>query len=329
MLVGGRETHAFEEAFSERLKAPSVAVSSGTAALHLTLLALGVGVKDEVILPGYSCAAPLNAVRYVGARPTFADIDPSTSLCRADDIKSVITPKTKAIIAVHLFGSLLPMDEISNLGPMVIEDCAQAIGGMHKGCPVGAWGDVSITSFYATKVITTGKGGMVSSKDRNIVNQVKELIDYDERDDKGIHFNYSMSSVEASMGIVQLSRLDELLSRRKEIAGYYREEFERKGILMPPSSPGGENIYYRFIIKAKGLVDETIGRLMDMGITARRPVYRPLSYYTNDKTLPGVQEAYDENISIPIYPALSDGEVERVARAVIKVIEVIETMGGR
>ncbi len=317
ILAGGKTVSEFEDAFSKRIEAVgSVAVSSGTAALHLSLLALGVGPTDEVVLPAYVCTAPLNAIRYVGARPVLADVEPQAGISGTEEIGRAISPRTRAVICVHLFGRATPIDDISSLGVDVIEDSAQAVGGLYRGRPIGGVGAVSAFSFYATKVMTTGHGGMVSSKDKGLLDEVRDLIHYDKRENGRLRYNYSMTSFQAALGLSQLGRLDEFLSRRKKIANFYREEFQRAGIVMPPLSPSGEDIHYRFIIKAPGRVDDVIGRLSDLGINAMRPVFKPIYFYTGDEELKGAKKAYEEDVSIPIYPALTDSEVERVSNAV-------------
>jgi perosamine synthetase len=322
ILVGGERIETFEDAFSRRMGTlGSRAVSSGTAALHLALLALAVGPGDEVVIPGYVCSAPLHAVRYTGAEPVLADVHPETGISGSEEIDRVITKKTRAVIAVHLFGRAAPMDEITSLGIPVIEDAAQAVGGVYGSRPLGSWGDASVFSFYATKVITTGHGGMVSSGSRDILSVVEDLREYDKREDDRLRYNYSMTEVAAAIGGVQLERLDEFLMRRRKIASFFREEFEKVGAMLPPTAPAGEDIHYRFIIKAPKKAAETIDRLTGLGISARRPVFSPLYSYTGSQVLPGVKRAFDEDVSIPIYPALTDTEVEKISEAVRKVLE--------
>ena len=317
MLVDGRAVSDFEEAFSNRIEtSDSVAVSSGTAALHLSLIALGLGPRDEVVIPAYVCTAPLNAVRYVGARPVLSDVEPQAGISGAEEINRAITPRTRAVICVHLFGRSAPIDDISSLGVDVIEDSVQAVGGLYKGCPIGSFGTVSVFSFYATKVMTTGHGGMVSSKDEDLMDKVRDLIHYDQREDKKLRYNYQMTSFQAALGLSQLGWLDEFLSRRKKIAQYYHEEFQRAGIDMPAPAPMEEDIHYRFIIKAPGRVKDVIDRLSDLGVRAMRPVFLPLYFYTGDEELVGTKKAYEEDVSIPIYPALTDSDVERISDAV-------------
>jgi len=321
-LVGGPAVSSFEAAVARRAGvAYGCAVSSGTAALHAALTALGVGPDHEVILPAYVCAAPLYAVRHVGARPVLADVDPETGCCSARHVSQKLTKRTGAVIAVHLFGRAAPVDEIVSFGVPVIEDCAQSLGASLRGRPLGSWGALSVFSFYATKVITTGFGGMVCSDDGRLVERVRDLIHYDERTDDTTPYAYGMTSFQAALGLSQLSRIDDFIQRRREIHDRYRQTFSEGGIELPQPAVPGEDIHFRFVVRAPNGPDRIIHRLQDRGIIARRPVFRPLYVYTGDGALPGTERAYDRDVSIPLYPALTDGEVRRVTDAVVAAFQ--------
>jgi dTDP-4-amino-4,6-dideoxygalactose transaminase len=317
-LVGGAPLGDFETAVARRAGVThGCAVSSGTAALHLALAALGVGPDHEVILPAYLCAAPLYAVRYVGARPVLADVDPETGLCSGHHIRAALTKRTGAIVAVHPFGRAAPMDEIASVGVPVIEDCAQSLGGGFKGRPIGSWGTISVFSFYATKVITTGLGGMVCSDDAELVGRVRDLIRYDERTDNTTAYAYGMTSFQAALGLSQLARIDDFIRRRRQIHDFYRRSFSGTDIQLPPQAKPEEDIHFRFIVRAPDRMDRVIYRLHDLGVVARRPVFQPLYTYTGGEALPGTQQAHARDLSIPLYPALTDEEIRRVSEAVI------------
>lgn len=332
MLTVGEERARFEREFEASVGlAPmgAVAVDSGTAALHLALMVLDVGPKDMVLLPAYMCAAPLNAVRYTRAVPLLVDVDPEPGMAGGTEFAAALNSikgkgGKRVIIAVHPFGRSAPMDEIGSLGCPVIEDCAQAVGGSLKGKPLGSFGDISVFSFYATKVMTTGRGGMACSKSVEEANLFRDLIKYDEREDERLTFNYGMTEFQAALGRSQLKRLDAFVSRRREIAAFYRSEFAKASIPVQRPSPMNEDIHYRFIVKAGGAVERVIEELESVGISARRPVFRPLYFYTGGEELPGTKNAFEEDVSIPIYPALTDGEVERIAAAAVKVISKIK-----
>jgi len=321
ILVDGPYVEKFSSELAGRLSTPdAVAVSSGTAALHLALRVLEISSDDEVIIPAYVCTAPLLAVRYAGATPVLCDVDPDSGLMTADHLRTVVTKRTRAVIAVHLFGRAAPIDDIMSLaadhGLFVIEDCAQAVGGDYRKRPIGSFGDVSIFSFYATKVITTGQGGMLSSPKREITEAARDLIHYDQRDDGALRYNYRMSEMQAALGLSQLSRLDRFLDRRRVIADRYRDACVKSGIEPPPERPTGEDIHYRFVIKTGGVDPNVVcNRFNDFGIHARRPVYTPLYHYTTGEPLPGASCAFEQDISIPIYPSLSDDSIMRITDA--------------
>jgi dTDP-4-amino-4,6-dideoxygalactose transaminase len=281
---------------------------------------LGVAPGDEVILPAYVCTSPLMAVRYTGATPVLCDVDPHSGLMTAEHVRSVLTKKTRAVIVVHLLGRTVPMDDIMTLskqhGLFVVEDCAQALGAVYRGKPAGGWGDVSVFSFYATKVITSGQGGMLASPRPEITDAARDLIHYDQRDDGRLRFNYRMSDIQAALGLSQLSRLDRFLDRRRIVADTYRRACREAGIDPPPERPEGEDIHYRFVVKTDG-VDPgvVIDRFNDLGIHARRPVFAPLYHYTKGDPLPGAASAYARDVSIPIYPSLSDESILKITQA--------------
>jgi len=290
----------------------AVATSSGTSALHLALLALEVGEGDEVLIPTYSCSALLNAVLYVGAKPVLVDCGDDFNISPLD-FKRRISPKAKACIIPHLFGHPAIIDEIKETGVKVIEDIAQSIGGEFKGRKLGAWGDITVASFYATKVITTGEGGAVLSNDVGLLERVRELREYDQMEEFKVRFNYKMSDISASMGLVQLKKLPSFIKRRLEIACFYREMLRDSDLLLPPAeSDYFHPIYYRFVIRTKSL-EEIRSKMLAKGIECKRPVYKPIHRYLS---LPGYQKAediYETALSIPIYPSLSDSEVEYIS----------------
>jgi len=250
-----------------------VAVSSGTAALHLALIALGVKAGDEVILPSYLCVAPLNAVHYVGATPVFSDIDPTTGNIDAERAKAVVSEKTKAIIVPHMLGQPAQMEGFSDLGVRIIEDCAQSIGARYKGECVGSFGDVAICSFYATKVITTGEGGMVLSDNEELLERVRDLRDYDEKTPYMTRFNYKMTDMQAALGIEQIRMLPYFITKRRRIADFYEHVFTDLPVRLPVKSAGCEPIFYRYVLRLQSDVEDFIKSMADLNVVCRRPVY--------------------------------------------------------
>lgn len=304
----GPEVGAFERELEKRVGGRATAVQTGSAALHLALLGLGVTPGDRVVLPTYCCAAVLNAVRYTGAEPVLADVDPATANLDPDDVKRRLKAKTAAMIVPHMFGRPAPVRDLARPGVPVIEDCAMALGG-----PVGKAGAAAIYSFYATKMIATGHGGAVVMRDRRAAARVRDLVDYDNRDDYAVRYNYRMSGLVAALGRVQLGRVEGFVKRRRRIAEEYLEALE-----------GGRaergHVYYRFVVLA-GSRDRFVRRMSARSIACKRPVYRPLHTYfpRRGKEFPGADELHRRVVSVPLYPALTAIEVRRVARALREV----------
>ncbi|MDQ1330100.1 MAG: DegT/DnrJ/EryC1/StrS aminotransferase family protein, partial [Thermodesulfobacteriota bacterium] len=260
-LAQGEQVLCFENALASLIGAAgAVAVSSGTSALHLALLALEIGEDDEVVLPGFVCPALINAVRYVRAVPVLADINAETYNVDIPDLKKRLTGKTKAVIVPHMFGLPADIREIVALGVPVIEDCAQSLGSSYNGSPSGSFGALSVFSFYATKVICTGEGGMIVSGDKRLLEKIRDLRDYDEKEDWRLRYNYKLTELQAAMGLAQLRKLPVLIGRRRVIAGRYHEFFRERLLPVPVSLPDREHIYYRYIIRT-----ERLSELLDAG----------------------------------------------------------------
>ncbi len=314
-LVQGSETARFESLMASFIGVRgAVAVSSGTAGLHLSLLALKIGKEDEVIIPSYVCSALLHAVRYVAATPVVADIHPETYAIDPGDLKKRITPRTRAIILPHMFGLPAGLDEILALGIPVIEDCAQSIGGRYKGRCTGGFGTLSVFSFYATKMIATGEGGMVLSDREDLLEIVRDLRDYDEKKTDRIRFNDKMTDMEAAMGISQLAKLPAFIERRKAIARLYSGAVKERGIPTPAAPEDRDHIFYRYVLRTQRL-PEFLEAMNEKGIECRRPVFHPLHRYLGLKGYPETEKAWREAVSIPIYPSLADGDIQRTMDA--------------
>jgi dTDP-4-amino-4,6-dideoxygalactose transaminase len=319
-LAQGPQVRGFEEELgSFHGLPPGIATSSGTAALHLALLSLGVGRGDEVLLPSYVCSAPLHAVYHSGATPVLVDVDPVTGNMDPKDLKRRLTPKSKAIIVVHLFGLPANLGEISTNGLPVIEDCAQALGAELGSEKVGTLGNLAICSFYATKIITTGEGGMLLSQDLALLERVRDLRDYDKKDDFKVRFNYKMTDLQAGLGRSQLQKLERFLGQREALAGVYNKQLASLPCTLPPSQEG--RIYYRYVVSSQGNVRELIQKLLNMGIEVARPVYRPLHRYLNLEDYPGAEMAWKSHISLPIHPSLTSQDVHRVCHALHQVLK--------
>jgi dTDP-4-amino-4,6-dideoxygalactose transaminase len=306
MVGGGEEVEKFERALEKTVgKGRAVAVHTGSAALHLALLGLGVGPGDRVILPTYTCAAVLNAVNYTGAEGVLADVLPETCNLDPDDVKRRLRAGTKAIIVPHMMGRPGPVRELRALGVPVIEDCAMALGG-----DVGQGGEAAVFSFYATKMMATGHGGAVLARDKAMVARIADLVEYDNREDYKIRHNYRMSGLAAAVGRAQLAKLPEFVKRRRRIADYYY------GTLKLGEPPPG-HVFYRCVLRT-GPVERFVRFMASRGVDCKRPVYRPLHRYAAAPAgdYPGAEELHRNWASIPLYPSLTRGEMERVALAV-------------
>jgi dTDP-4-amino-4,6-dideoxygalactose transaminase len=318
-LAQGRKVRHFEKALASLTGVGgTVAVSSGSAALHLALLALDVGEGDEVAIPSFVCPALLNAVRYVRAVPVIVDIHPQSFNMDANDLKKRLTAKTKAVILPHMFGLPADIREIAALGVPIIEDCAQSLGSRYQGAPTGSFGTVSVFSFYATKVICTGEGGMIATDDAQLLEKIRDLRDYDEKEDNRLRFNYKLTDIQAALGLTQLRKLPVLIERRRSIAIRY-DAFLRQNGFSIPSCPGDrEHIYFRYVIRTQHL-PEMLNAGRHAGIAYRRPVFKPLHHYLGITGYPESDRAFSQTLSIPIYPSLSDAEAASILHHLLPV----------
>jgi dTDP-4-amino-4,6-dideoxygalactose transaminase len=310
-IAEGQVVQRFENAFAEKLGvSQAVAVSSGTAALHLTLLAMDIGSDDEVIFPSYVCTALLHAVQYVGARPIIAEIDPLTYNMDPDDVQKRITARTKAIIVPHMFGLAANLDKLLKLDVPIIEDCAQAVGATYHKNPLGTFGDAAIFSFYATKMLATGEGGMVTSSSTEIIERIRDLKTYDEKEADTVRYNYKMTDVQAALGEVQLERLDDFIDQRKKIAHQYFKSLKSLNINFPDGNP--EHIYYRFVVGLESDCNLLIQKLTRKGIGCARPVFLPIHRHLKLDGYPVTDTVWETALSIPIYPSLINSEIEKL-----------------
>ncbi len=322
MVAQGPEVQNFEAAVSSYLGLKGgVAVTSGTTALHLALLSLNVQAGDEIILPSYLCVAPLNAIYYTGATPVLADVDPETGNIDFHNTKALITPKTKAIIVPHMLGCPAPIDKFVALGVPVVEDLAQAIGARYKGKPVGSFGDVAICSFYATKVISAGEGGMVLSNNDEILACAKDMRDYDEKTPYKPRYNYKMTEMQAALGSSQIGKLDEFIAARKAIAQVYDTAFAGLPVQLPMRSKEIDAIYYRYILQLDTDSDTFMQGMAKRGIICRHPVYKPLHKIIKIEGFPGTDLIHKKAVSLPIYPGLASQEMDAVVAGVHKLLK--------
>lgn len=329
-LSAGRQVARFEDALSGYLgrAGHSVVVSSGTSALFLALYALGIRPGDKVIVPTYVCSALLNAVYLANANPVPVDINPHDLNISFEEIKKKISTKTKAIIVSHTYGVPADLDMIKSLGVPIVEDCAQSIGAMYKRQRVGNFGDVSTFSFYATKLLTTGHGGMVYSRDRKYTDKVRDYVDFDCRRNYYPRFNFQMSDIQAALGSSQLAKLDWFLERRENIAQRYVSALSNCGLRVQEMYVTGKRVYYRFIMRMKK-PNKLIQYLRKIGIQTIVPIqdWELLHRYLKlpRKDYPIAEEIAHSTISLPVYPALKDEHVEHIVHSVIEGMEYVNS----
>lgn len=348
-LTTGPKVSEFEEAFAKYVGAKyAVAVSNGTAALHIACLAAGIGKGDEVITSPITFVASANCTLYCGATPVFADIDAVTYNILPESIEKCITNKTKAIIPVHYTGQPCDMDKIHTIAKkynlIVIEDAAHAVGAEYKGKKIGGLSDMTEFSFHPVKHITCGEGGIVTTNNEELYEKLKlfrthgitrnkeEMSKYDgpwyyEQIDLG--YNYRITDFQSALGMSQLKRIDEFLRRRREIADKYDEAFENvEGITIPAQMEETNSAYHLYVIK----VDKSIRREMfeylrdsNIGVNVHYiPVYTFTYYRENgykDVECKNAEELYESIISLPIYYGLTDKEQDYVIEKVIEFIE--------
>jgi dTDP-4-amino-4,6-dideoxygalactose transaminase len=299
--------------------AGGVAVSSGTAALEVALRVLGIGPGDEVILPSYVCAAPWLAVQRVRATPRLVDIELETFNLDPAAVRQALTSKTRAVIVPHLFGLSADLTAIERLGVPIIEDCAQTLGAMEQGRTVGSAGLLTVCSFYATKLICAGEGGMVLSHDQTLLERARMLREYDGAPSLNPSAtNLKMTDLQAAIGLAQLGRLASFLERRSWLAHEYRTALEGARVVQPVVPAGRTHVYYRFVVRVPdpqarvdGLSD-VIARFEGRGVQCRKPVFRSLHRYFELEGFPASAEAERTAISIPLFPSLTDEDAAQI-----------------
>lgn len=332
----GRFIGVFEKAFSDYLGGGhALAVSNGTVALQLALTTLGIGRGDEVIVPNFTFGASINAIIHAGATPVLADVEQDTWTIDLDELKRLITPRTKAIMPVHIYGQPARMDEIMAIaadnGLFVVEDCAEALGATYKDRRIGLDGDATCFSFFANKTITTGEGGMVVFKDAAMAQRSRVLRDHGMNPKKRYWhdyagFNFRMTNMQAAIGVAQIERIDVLLERKKSIfAAYDALLSEQATVSLLPSNDWSENSYwlYTIMLNAYGpdVRDQLIANLGYRGIDAR-PGFYPMHMMEPYKEFGSgnfpVSSCLSANsISLPSSFGLSNEEIGHIVEILI------------
>lgn len=326
----------FEEKFAQYLGVrKAVAVQSGTAALHIALYALGIGQGDEVIVPSLTFIATVNPVLYVGAKPVIVDVDPNTWNIDPGEVEKAITPRTKAIMPVHLYGNPCNMDVLIEIAKKynlyVIEDATESLGGIYKGKYTGTFGDIGCFSFNGNKLITTGGGGMIITDDPEKVQRIKFLVNQARDNAKGYYhpemgFNYRMTNLEAALGLAQLSRLGEFLAQKRAFRRIYQEILgDLSCIRFQMEHEGTEGSYWlnciRFINDFD--VNELANKLTEKGIPTRK-VFMPtgeMSYLKEySKPCPQAFKIFDQGICLPSSTLNSINMLEKAALTIRSVL---------
>lgn len=329
MLAQGPRVAAFEEAFARMTGARhAIATSSGTTALHLALLAHGVGPGDEVITSPFTFIASVNSILFTGARPVFADIDEATFNIDPERLEAAITPRTKAVMPVHLYGQACDMDEICAIverrGVALVEDAAQAVGATYGGRHVGTFG-TGVFSLYATKNVMSGEGGMITTNDDAIADSVRLLRNHGMRKRyqyEALGYNFRLNDVLAAIGHAQLDRMPEATRRRRANAKFLNEQIESAAT--PRVKEGRDHVWHQYTVRLPEGTDrdDAIARLERAGVGTG--VFYPLGAHrfehvraaSGDFDLPVTDRVAGTCLSLPVHPLLEAGDLERIVAAV-------------
>jgi perosamine synthetase len=330
MVAQGPEVAAFESEFSAHFVQgrPVVAVNSGTSGLHLGLLAAGVGPGDEVIVPSFTFAATGNSVALTGAKPVFADIEPETFTLDPAAVAAAITPRTRGILPVHLYGHPARMRELSAIaekhGVALYEDAAQAHGASLDGAPVGTFGVFAMFSLYPTKSMTSGEGGMVSTATEDIARGVRLLRNQGmerQYENEVIGFNARMTDIHAAIGRVQLTKVDAWTRTRRQNAAFL--DANLRGVVVPTVADGAVHVYHQYTVRVPEDRDGFVRALREehqvgSGVYYPIPNHRlpSLAPFAPGLDLPETERAAGEVVSLPVHPSLSAADLDRIVTAV-------------
>ncbi len=335
MLSQGSVVEEFERMFSEYIGVKNaIAVSNGTTALDVALKAFRIGKGDEVMVPSFTFIATANVVLYQGAKPVFVDIDRNTYNIDPNDVLNNISPRTKAIIGVHLFGHPFDIKALSEIcedyGLILIEDCAQAHGAEYYGKRVGSFG-IGCFSFYPTKNITTGEGGIITTDSDKIAERCRYLRDHGQKK-KYIHiilgYNYRMTNIQAALGISQLRKLDSLNNLRIRNAEYYNKNIKAVGLKKPYKNKNVKHVYHQYVLEVEDTFplsrDDFLRYLIRKGIGSavhyplpiyKQPLYRKLGFDERYKC-PVTEEVCKRILSIPVHPRLSKDDLKYITETI-------------
>ena len=334
MLASGPEVAAFEEEFARFVGARhAIAVSNGTTALHAVLVGGGIGPGDEVIVPSFTFIATATSVSMCGATPVFADVRPDLFTLDPETLPGLVTPRTKAVIGVHLFGQPFDIDPIREVCQardlLLVEDAAQAHGAAYQGRQVGAQGDAGCFSFYPTKNMTTGEGGMVTTDDDALAARVRRLVNHGQAE-KYLHtelgFNYRMTDIGGAIGRVQLRRLPEFNRRRQENAAYLSAHLDAPGIVPPATGDYRTHVFHQYVVTvgddcplsrdvfATRLREAGVGTAVHYPIPVHeQPLYRGTA---PPEACPEAARLARQVLSLPVHPSVGPRDLEEIVEAV-------------
>lgn len=332
----GKYVNRFENMFSEYTHGnEAIAVSNGTVAIHLALIALGVGHGDEVIVPDFTFAASINAILHAGATPVLVDVDIETWTIDVGEIEKALTVRTKAIMPVHLYGHPCNMDAIMKIADahnlFVIEDCAEAVGSYYRDKHVGTFGDVATFSFFGNKTITTGEGGMVLFRDKSVGNTARKLRDHGMNPKKRywhdvVGYNYRLTNMQAAIGVAQMERIEFFVQHKRDLANAYHQALQNiEEITLPSEAEWAKSSYWLYTILLND--DDDIGRddlikrLLKNGIEVR-PVFYPMhvmspySQFRGERSLKNTKIISRRGISLPSASTVTEKQVQEIASVI-------------
>lgn len=329
----GRFIGEFEAAFARYVgRRHAIATCNGTVALHLALAALGLEAGDELIVPSLTYVATANAVAYCGARPAFADIDPATWCLSVESAARLITPRTRGIMAVHLYGhpcEMSPLLELARRHDLwILEDAAEAHGATYDGRMAGSFGTAAMFSFFGNKVVTTGEGGMVLTDDDDLAERLRLLRSQGMDAEKRywhpvIGFNYRMTNIAAAIGLAQMERVNQLVGDRRRIAGWYRKRLLGvRGLTLPRNAPRADSIFwlYSVLVNDPAIRDPLMAELAEAGIETR-PFFHPVHDFPmyrdcrSDAGCPAAGAVGARGINLPTSSYLTEEDVDTIAAA--------------
>ena len=324
MLTMGPKVDEFEAGLARACEVEhALAVSSGTAALHLAVLAFALEPGDEVLVPAYTFPATANVVALAGLKPVLVDVDPETM--NLDPAGVEVGPRTKLLLGVHLFGRPLRLHELPDEVPL-LEDAAGALGARYRGRACGSLGRAGCLSFHPRKIVTTGEGGAVTTSDDAFANEVRRFRNHGWRslvpaDLPAAGLNYRLSDILCAVGIPQLARLDELLAARTRIADGYTERLQHLPVLLPSADAGDVHGWQAYVLQVDDR-DRILAELRAQGIEAQIGTYSLplLGAYQDQGDFPGARRVFERALALPFHTRLSDSELDRVAEALDKLV---------